>query len=516
MADHLLSILVFSPLVGVAAVLLIPGSNDRLLKITALFFTLITFAISLPLAFDDAFAASGALQYREMVEWIGISHFFSINYHVAVDGISLWLIMLTTLLMPLVVLASWNSIDWAHKGFLALLMLLETGLLGAFVAHDLMLFYIFWELTLLPLYFMIGIWGRGQRIQAALKFFLYSAVGSLLLLVAIIALYYHAVQQGVQTNGFDIQAFYQLDLPYAVQFWLFLAFVLSLAIKVPLFPLHTWMPAAQSVAPTAVSAVLLAVLLKLGCYAYVRFALPLCSAVLPIFAPLLIFLCVLAILYGSVVSMVQESSKMVVAYSTLGQLGFILLGVLAMNQQGLSGGMIQMLSHGVSAAALLFTIGFLEDRRDSCQMDRFGGLAAEMPLLALSFLIIICSAIGVPGSSGFVGEFLVLTGAFKGGFYLSAVLAGIGIIFTAASMLRMYQRLMLGPATPTDSALKDLSLREVVIMVPLLVLIFWIGIYPTTFLNKMTPALDENLKRMGRDIDIVALQVDVRSDQEVL
>ena len=308
------------------------------------------------------------------------------NYNVGVDGISLWLVMLTTFIMPIAVLSTWKAVDKHTKGFMALLLLLETGMLGAFVSLDLFLFYIFWELMLIPMYFLIGIWGGKNRIYAAVKFFIYTAVGSLLMLVAIMFVYYFAVEAGVPTaNGFGIHEFYKLDLPYNAQYWLFLAFGFSFAIKVPMFPLHTWLPDAHTEAPTAGSVILAAVLLKMGTYGYVRFAMPLFPDALPTFIPLLATLSVIGIVYGSLVAMMQEDVKKLVAYSSVAHLGFVMLGIFAMNLQGMAGGMIQMINHGISTGALFLIVGFIYERRHTRLISEFGGLAHKMPILLLFF-----------------------------------------------------------------------------------------------------------------------------------
>ncbi|HEY5674779.1 MAG TPA: NADH-quinone oxidoreductase subunit M [Malonomonas sp.] len=509
MADYLLSIMTFFPLLGMLFILFIPRDNDGLLKGFTLVVTLITFAISLPLAFDNAFATSGGMHYREFYEWIKIGSFFQMNYSIGVDGISLWLVMLTTFIMPIAVLSTWKSVEKHTKGFMALLLLLETGMLGAFVSLDLFLFYIFWELMLIPMYFLIGIWGGKNRIYAAVKFFIYTAVGSLLMLVAIMFVYYYAIQSGMSpANGFGILEFYKLDIPYHAQYWLFLAFGFSFAIKVPMFPLHTWLPDAHTEAPTAGSVILAAVLLKMGTYGYIRFAMPLFPDALPTFIPLLATLSVIGIIYGSLVAMMQEDVKKLVAYSSVAHLGFVMLGIFAMNLQGLAGGMIQMVNHGISTGALFLIVGFIYERRHTRLISEFGGLAHKMPIFATIFLIITFSSIGLPGTNGFVGEFLALMGAFEAGLRWYAVVATTGVIFAAVYMLWMYQRVMFGKITnPANENLKDLSSREIAIMLPLLVFVFWIGVYPNTFFDKMNPALEQFIKQMeSRQVAMVEVQ----------
>jgi len=500
MADYLLSIMTFFPLLGILVLLFIPRDNDGLLKGFTLAVSLVTFAISLPLAFDNVFATSGDMHYREFYEWINIGNYFQMNYNLGVDGISLWLVMLTTFIMPIAVLSTWNAVEKNVKGFMAMLLLLETGMLGAFVSLDLFLFYIFWELMLIPMYFLIGIWGGKNRIYAAVKFFIYTAVGSLLMLVAIIFLFYYAVQSGADMNGFGIEEFYKLDLPYNLQFWLFLAFGFSFAIKVPMFPLHTWLPDAHTEAPTAGSVILAAVLLKMGTYGYVRFAMPLFPEALPTFIPYLSGLAVVGIIYGSLVAMMQEDIKKLVAYSSVAHLGFVMLGVFALNMQGLAGGMIQMINHGISTGALFLIVGFIYERRHTRLITEFGGLATKMPVFATIFMIVTFSSIGLPGTNGFVGEFMALMGAFQSGLRWYAVLATTGVILAAVYMLWVYQRVMFGKVTnPKNENLKDLSTREIIIMIPLLVFIFWIGVYPNTFFSKMNPAMEKMLDQMGRN-----------------
>ncbi len=498
MADYLLSLIIFFPLLGMLFVLFIPRDNDGLLKGFTLVVSLVTFVISLPLAFDNIFATSGGMHYREFYEWINIGDYFQMNYNLGVDGISLWLVMLTTFIMPVTVLSTWKSVQKNTKGFMALLLLLETAMLGAFVSLDLFLFYIFWELMLIPMYFLIGIWGGKNRIYAAVKFFIFTAVGSLLMLVAIIFLYYFAVESGAQISGFSIQDFYKLDLPYNAQYWLFLAFAFSFAIKVPMFPLHTWLPDAHTEAPTAGSVILAAVMLKMGTYGYVRFAMPLFPDALQTFIPYLAGLSVIGIVYGSLVAMMQEDVKKLVAYSSVAHLGFVMLGIFAMNQVGMAGGIIQMVNHGISTGALFLIVGFIYERRHTRLISEFGGLAHKMPIFATIFLIITFSSVGLPGTNGFVGEFLALVGAFESNLRWFAVIATSGVIFAAIYMLWMYQRVMLGKVTnPANENLKDLSLREIAVMVPLLLFVFWIGVYPNTFLDKMNPAIEQLLNQMN-------------------
>ena len=509
MSDNLLSLMTFFPLVGMVIVLFLPREADRLIKSVTLVVTIVTFFISLPLAFNDAFKTSAAMQYTEFARWISIGDYFQMNYYVGVDGISLWLVLLTTFIMPITILSTWHAVDKHTKGFMALALLLETAMLGAFISLDLFLFYIFWELMLIPMYFMIGIWGGKNRIYASIKFFIFTAVGSLLMLVAIIYVYYYSLQAGVAfENGFSITHFYDLAIPGHLQNWLFLAFAFSFAIKVPMFPVHTWLPDAHTEAPTAGSVILAAILLKMGTYGYVRFAIPLFPEATQTFTPFFATLCVIGIIYGALVAMMQEDVKKLVAYSSVSHLGFVMLGVFAMNLQGLSGGMLQMINHGISTGALFLIVGFIYERRHTRLIVEFGGIAKKMPVFATIFLIVTLSSIGLPGTNGFVGEFLILVGAFESDLRWFAIIGTSGVIFAAVYMLWMYQRVMVGKIrNPANEKLKDLSAREVVVMLPLLLFIFWIGIYPNTFFEKMNPSL-ENLIDQVKTKQQVALTIE--------
>jgi len=493
MSEHLLSLMTFFPILGMIVVLFIPRENDGLLKGLTFVVTLITFFISLPLAFDDVFKTSGGMHYTEFAKWISIGDYFQMNYNLGVDGISLWLVLLTTFIMPIAVLSTWKAVEKNTKGFMALLLLIETAMLGAFVALDLFLFYVFWELMLIPMYFLIGIWGGKKRIYSAIKFFIYTAVGSLLMLVAIIFVYYYALKSGVPfEQGFSVSHFYQLNIPAQYQTWLFLAFAFSFAIKVPMFPVHTWLPDAHTDAPTAGSVILAAIMLKMGTYGYVRFAMPLFPEALQQFTPFLALLAVIGIIYGALVAMVQEDVKRLVAYSSVSHLGFVMLGVFALNLQGMSGGMLQMINHGISTGALFLIVGFIYERRHTRLITDFGGIAKQMPIFTTIFMIATLSSIGLPGTNGFVGEFLIMLGAFEGELRWFTVIAATGVIFAAVYMLWMFQRVMFGELTnPANKELKDLSVREVVLMLPLLLFVFWIGVYPNTFFDKMNPAIEQ-------------------------
>lgn len=486
MNDTILSLMTFLPLIGVLLLLALPKERHGLLRGVALAVALVTFLVSIPLV--TGFTTNAEFQFVKDVPWIAAGPFV-MHYHVGIDGISLWLVILTTFIMPIAILSTWTAVEEKVKEYMICLLLLEVGMLGAFVSLDLFLFYIFWEVMLIPMYFIIGIWGGKQKIYAALKFFIYTMVGSVLMLVALIVLYFLGTKAGI--SNFSVANFYALNIDPAIQTWLFLAFALSFAIKVPLFPLHTWLPLAHTEAPTAGSVILAAILLKMGTYGYVRFAMPLFPDAAARFTPLIATLAVIGIIYAALVAMVQEDVKKLVAYSSVAHLGFVMLGIFALNQQGISGGMLQMLNHGVSTGALFLIVGFIYERRHTRLITDFGGLSKQMPVFATVFMIVTLSSIGLPGTNGFVGEFLVLLGAYESHLRWYALIATSGVILSAVYMLWMFQRVMFGElSNPKNQVLKDLNAREIVIMVPLIVLIFVMGVYPTPFIDKMAPSID--------------------------
>jgi len=493
----LLSILTFTPLIGAIVLLFVNKNSHGLCRTFALAVSVVTFLASIPLitGYDPNAAGNvGGFQFLENVPWIAAGP-FQMNYHLGIDGISLWLVILTTFIMPIAILSTWTAVEEKVKEYMICLLLLEVGMIGSFVALDLFLFYIYWEVMLIPMYFMIGIWGGKNRIYAALKFFIYTMVGSLLMLVALIVLYFKA-----GGGDFNILRFYDLNLPAAQQTWLFLAFALAFAIKVPMFPLHTWLPDAHTEAPTAGSVILAAVLLKMGTYGYLRFAMPLFPDAQARFMPLIATLAVIGIIYASLVAMVQQDVKKLVAYSSVAHLGFVMLGIFALNQQGMAGGMLQMLNHGVSTGALFLIVGFIYERRHTRMISDFGGLAKQMPVFATIFMIVTFSSIGLPGTNGFVGEFLVLIGAFESKMRIYAIIASSGVILSAVYMLWMFQRVMFGELNnPKNQVLKDLNAREVVIMLPLVFLIFFMGVYPRPFIDSMTPSLERMIKQVNRN-----------------
>ena len=474
----LLSMIIFLPSLGAVLAFLI--ASEELVKRMALITSALTFLISLiPFFMFDPSTAD--MQFFERYDWIPA---LGISYEVGVDGISLLLIVLTTFLTPLTLLASWDSIHTRGREFMICMLFLESGMVGVFAAIDLFLFYVFWEATLIPMYFLIGVWGGPQRIYAAVKFILYTMAGSLLMLVAILALYFlHRQATGAAT--FNLFQLLQLELPLSTQRWLFFAFFLAFAIKVPLFPFHTWLPDAHVEAPTPGSVLLAGVLLKMGTYGFVRFCLPLFPAASLEATPIIALLAVVGIIYGALMALVQTDIKKLVAYSSVSHLGFVMLGIFAFNSQGLDGAVLQMVNHGLSTGALFLLVGMLYDRRHTRLIADFGGLAKVMPMFAAFFLVVSLSSIGLPGLNGFVGEFLVLLGAFQT-MPAFAIIGALGVILAAVYMLWMYQRVMFGEVThEANKQLTDLTLREVIVLVPVVLAIVWIGMYPQPFLKRM-------------------------------
>jgi NADH-quinone oxidoreductase subunit M len=473
-----LSTIIFLPSLGAMLAFLI--ASEELVKRMALITSALTFLISLiPFCMFDP--STAAMQFFERYDWIPA---LGISYEVGVDGISLLLIVLTTFLTPLTLLASWDSIHARTREFMICMLFLESGMVGVFAAIDLFLFYVFWEATLIPMYFLIGVWGGPRRIYAAVKFILYTMAGSLLMLVAILALYFlHRQATGDAT--FNLFQLLQLELPLSTQRWLFLAFFLAFAIKVPLFPFHTWLPDAHVEAPTAGSVILAGVLLKMGTYGFVRFCLPLFPEASLDATPIIALLAVVGIIYGALMALVQTDIKKLVAYSSVSHLGFVMLGIFAFNSQGLDGAVLQMVNHGLSTGALFLLVGMIYDRRHTREIGDFGGVAKVMPMFAAFFLVVSLSSIGLPGLNGFVGEFLVLLGAFQT-IPIFAIIGALGVILAAVYMLWMYQRVMFGEVThAVNKQLTDLTLREVVVLVPIVLVIVWIGLYPQPFLKRL-------------------------------
>jgi NADH-quinone oxidoreductase subunit M len=449
-------------------------------------------------------AALPDFQFVERHDWIPA---FGISYFVGVDGISLLLVVLTGFLTPIALLGSWESVHKRVRAFSMFILLLESAMIGVFVSLDLFLFYVFWDAMLVPMYFLIGIWGYERRIYAAIKFLLYTMAGSVLMLLAIVGLaYLNSVANGAYT--FDLLKLYELPIAPRVQIWLFLAFALAFAIKVPLFPFHTWLPDAHVEAPTAGSVILAGVLLKMGTYGLVRFAFPLFPVAAGVFAPVLATLAVVGIIYGALVAMVQPDMKKLVAYSSVSHLGFVVLGISAMNLQGVQGAVYQMLSHGVSTGGLFLIVGMLSDRRHTRLISEYGGLKKVTPHLVAAFLIITLASIGLPGLNGFVGEFLILLGAFRWNARMAAF-AATGVILSAAYMLWMFQRVNYGPVTnEKNTRLVDLRPREWLVIVPIVALAILMGVVPNLFLDPIQPAVQRMLSHIQQGSAPVRIQAE--------
>ncbi len=491
MRQYLITILILLPVVGAlvaAAYGFTSRRNETHFKWIALGFSLATFAVSL-LLISGTGAASYA--FEQNVSWIGA---IGSRYHVGVDGISLWLVLLTTLLMPIALLSSWTSIKERQLSYYIFLLMLEGAMIGVFVSLDLLLFYLFFEASLVPMFLLIGIWGGERRIYAAVKFFIYTAVGSLLMLVGIIALYFifgsfdYVVILQAMNSGTSV-------LSSTAEFWLFLAFAFAFCIKVPLFPLHTWLPDAHTEAPTAGSVILAGVLLKMGTYGLLRFNLGLFPNMSRQFAWLMITLAVIGIIYGALVAMVQPDMKRLVAYSSVSHMGFVVLGLFSFTELGMQGALYQMLNHGVSTGALFLFVGFVYERRHTRMIRDFGGLSTPMPWFATLFVIASLSSIGLPFLNGFVGEFLIMIGSWTSGAiphpWIATMLAATGVIWAAVYMLWMLQRVLFGKVTNPDNAmLRDLNAREVGLLIPLLVLMLLMGVYPRPFLDRSKASVE--------------------------
>jgi len=492
-SEHLLSMLLAVPALGVFAILFMPRQWTRALRLTSVGFMLAELGLSFALLSGDY--TDGGYHFVEKISWVET---WGISYHLGVDGISLWLVLLTTLLTPISLFVSWTSITTKVKEYAISFLLLELAMLGAFISLDLFLFYVFWELMLVPMYFIIGVWGGPQRVYAAVKFFIYTMVGSLLMLVAILYLV-GAYNQAAGHYTFDLLELRHLIVPRGTQIWLFLAFILAFAIKVPMFPFHTWLPDAHTQAPTGGSVILAAVMLKLGTYGFLRFAMPLFPLASQLLGPTIALFGIIGIIYGAWAAWVQKDAKKLVAYSSVSHMGFIALGLFAMTEHGVNGALLQMLNHGISTGALFILVGVIYERRHTRLFSEFGGLAKSMPWYALFFIIVSLSSIGLPGTNGFVGEFMILAGTFSSnaevGFgpwgRVFTLFAATGVIFAAVYMLHAVLKIFWGPITKkANETLADLSFREVAALLPLMVLIFWIGLHPTTFLDRSEDAVN--------------------------
>ncbi len=490
-----LILVTFFPLVGVLALLFIPSDRKNALRWTTLVASLVTFGLSIWMLtlFDKS---NPDLQLGFTLPWIQVAG-WNINFAMSVDGLSILLVLLTTFLTPISILSTWKAVEERVKDFMIFFTLLEVGMLGVFLAQDLFLFYIFWEFTLVPMYFLIGIWGGPRRIYAAIKFFLYTMAGSILMLLAILWL-------GIYQGSFSVpDLIAKGGIAGNIQLWLFIAFAAAFAIKVPMWPLHSWLPDAHVEAPTAGSVILAGVLLKMGTYGFVRFNIPLFPDAAVKAAPWIALLAVIGIIYGAAVSYAQKDIKKLVAYSSVSHLGFVMLGLFALNPQGVAGGILQMINHGLSTGALFLLVGMVYEQTHTREFSVYGGLWKIMPVYGTVMLIVSLSSMGLPGLNGFVGEFAILLGAFGSAAIGSPWFAGIaaaGVIMAAVYILYMFQKMFLGPEGPIveevkkhGHALRDLNWREIVTVVPLLVLIFWIGLYPKPFFELMGPAVDKLL-----------------------
>ena len=472
-----LSLTTFLPLVGVLFILIVRGDEETVAKNargTALWTSVGTFIVSLFLWFNfDTTTAD--FQFVEKHEWIPA---FNISYHLGVDGISIFFVLLSTALTPICILASWKSIKVRVREYMIAFLILETMMIGTFSALDFLLFYIFFEGVLIPMFIIIGVWGGERRVYSAFKFFLYTLTGSVLLLVALLVLHFEA-------GTTDIPTLLAFQVPAEMQMWLWLAFFASFAVKMPMWPVHTWLPDAHVEAPTAGSVILAGVLLKMGGYGFLRFSLPMLPLASDQFTPLIYTLSVIAIIYTSLVALVQDDMKKLIAYSSVAHMGFVTIGIFTATQHGIQGGIFQMLSHGVISAALFLCVGVVYDRIHSREISRYGGLVERMPKYALVFMVFMLGSVGLPGTSGFIGEFMVLIGAFQDNTWV-ALLATTGIILGAAYMLYMYRRVIFGKLEKADlKTILDLDLREIGIFAPLLILVFWMGLWPQPFLDVM-------------------------------
>ncbi len=503
----LLTVVVYLPAVGALAMALLLGKQRvREIKWAANIIAIADMFLSLMLlrGFDFGTAELQAVTRASWIPSLGVEYFTGI------DGISLTLVLLTTVLGAISVLSSWTYIQMREKEYYVYLLLLQTGMLGVFVAFDLFLFYVFWEVMLVPMYFLIGIWGDKNRLYAAIKFFLYTLAGSVLMLVGILALYFynHSVTGEWTTN---LLRYYELSVPADLQWWIFLGFFFAFAIKVPMWPFHTWLPDAHVQAPTAGSVILAGVLLKMGTYGFVRFSLPVLPEASLRFAPFIAVLSIIAIIYGALVALMQKDWKSLVAYSSVSHMGFITLGIFALNPVGLQGGLIQMLNHGISTGGLFLVVGLIYERMHTREIAAFSGLAKVMPVFATLFAIMALSSMGLPGLNGFIGEFLILVGAFEWN-PVYAYWAVWGIVLAAAYLLWLYQRVMLGEVKNEQIAsLRDLNLREAMTLVPLVLLALWLGLYPKPVLRTLEPPVNAIIERVqpgyfaGSDITPPAL-----------
>jgi len=482
----ILSTVIFLPVFGALLLLFMRRSWELLTKWLALTTSITTFLLSIPL-FINFDKSTYKMQFVERFSWIPD---WNVNYYIGIDGISILFVLLSTLIAILCVLISWNAIKTKVKEFYIAILLTTSFMIGVFCSLDFFLFYLFWEAMLIPMFLIVGVWGGPNRIYAAIKFFLFTLIGSVLMLVGIIVLYLYA------GKTFDILELTTKTYPYTMQVWLFWAFFSAFAVKVPMFPVHTWLPDAHTEAPTAGSVILAAILIKMGAYGFLRFSIPLFPEAATAMTPAMLTLSVIAIIYGAVICLAQTDLKRLIAYSSVSHMGFVTLGIFALNTQGLEGGILQMLNHGVVTGALFLSVGIVYDRTHSRQIADYGGLATHMPIYAAFFMVFTLSAIGLPATNGFIGEFLIILGGFTAN-KLAGVLALTGVIIGAGYMLWLYQKVFFMEVNKKVIGLPDMDIRETIALLPLLFLVFWIGVYPNSFLSFMHASVQHLIERVN-------------------
>ena len=509
----LLSLILLVPLVGAIILLFVDRRRDDTIRWIANIVASLGFLVSLPLWFWYD-SANPDWQFVERAPWIPS---IGAEYFLGVDGFSSLLVLLTTLMGMIAILSSWTAITERVKEYYIFLLVLQTGMIGAFITLDFLLFFLFWEVMLVPMYFLIGIWGSDNRLYSAIKFFLYTLVGSVVMLLGILAVYFYQYSvTGVYT--FDVTQFHELNMPVDLQWWVFLAFFLGFAVKVPMFPFHTWLPDAHTDAPTAGSVILAAVLLKMGTYGFIRFSLPILPDATVSFVPLIAGLSIVGIIYGALVALSQSDWKRLVAYSSVSHMGLVMLGMFALTPVGITGSIIQQINHGISTGALFLIVGIVYERRHTREISEYGGLSKTMPVYAAVFLIMTMSSIGLPTLNGFIGEILILQGIFVVSKWWAAV-AATGIVLGAAYMLWLYQRTMFGTIdNPKNEGLADLNMRELATFVPLIILAVWIGLYPSPFLRRLETSVERVMTRVNADYapqNVMAVCQDDPSHAEV-
>jgi NADH-quinone oxidoreductase subunit M len=489
--DHILSIVLFTPLVGLLVLMFLPSSNPRAIKLWANVVTFAGFLVSLPLVFN--FDHTKDYQFEEKAQWIPS---LGATYHIGIDGLGLLLVMLTTVIGFLAILSSWNAIQDRLKEYYAFFLILQTGMLGVFMALDFLLFFVFWETVLVPMYFIIGIWGGPRRGYAAIKFMIYTLIGSVLMFLGILTLYYQHYTQ-FQAYSFDLADLMRTQIPEGMQWWVFWAFFVGFAVKVPMFPFHTWLPDAHTEAPTAGSVVLASVLLKMGTYGFLRFSLPLLpdSAKNPVIVNTMGILSIVGIVYGALACLMQKDWKKLVAYSSVSHLGFCTLGIFALNPAGISGSILQQINHGISTGMLFLIVGVVYERRHTREISEYGGLMKVMPVFTMVFLLAALSSMGMPPLNGFIGELTILGGAYQMSFNW-AFWGAVGIAVGAAYLLWLFQRTMLGEVKEKNSLLKDLSWREIAVFAPLIVWAFWIGLNPQPYFRVLERPVAQIVERV--------------------